>query len=282
MTGKLIADCAWEAHSLRLVIAIDNFIYFANCRLDYKVKQTKERERRIVSNAQYHLVVLYSRYSGLFVLYMYKTGTYCRFLEYENKRSRKKLFFPKKSERNLQVHYRYVRNLLTIGGYGSYCCIGALVERNVSAAAPMTDTYVVLLCNSIGVTIESKYIPFQPVHICVTQSYAIIAAKSLVFIWGISGFTGSQMTKKQPYEKFVQIDDPAVVRHGDELQLSMMANIDGMVKRCEFEETELRKGKLRFSRKLMIRLRAYVGRINGSLWRDYQVWSFVIHYLSAV
>lgn len=135
------------------------------------------------------------------------------------------------------MHYRYVRNLLTIGGFGSYCCIGALVERNTSAAAataaaaPMTDTYVVLLCNSIGVTIESKYVPFQPVHICVTQSYAIIAAKSLVFIWGIGGFTGTQMVKKQPFERFVQIDDPAAVRHGDELQLSMMANIDGMVKR---------------------------------------------------
>jgi hypothetical protein len=65
----------------------------------------------------------------------------------------------------------------------------------------MTDTYVILLCNSIGVTIESKYVPFQPVHICVTQSYAIIAAKSLVFIWGISGFIGSQMSKKQPFER---------------------------------------------------------------------------------
>ncbi len=53
------------------------------------------------------------------------------------------------------------------------------------------------------------------------------------------------MTKKQPYEKyeefrkekidflflfrFVQIDDPATVRHGDELQLSLMANIDSIV-----------------------------------------------------
>ncbi len=73
--------------------------------------------------------------------------------------------------------------------------------------------------------------PFQPVHICVTQSYAVIAAKSLIFIWGISGFIGSQMMKKQPLEKFVQIDDPGTVRHGDELQLSMMANVDSMVKR---------------------------------------------------
>jgi hypothetical protein len=38
------------------------------------------------------------------------------------------------------------------------------------------------------------------------------------------------MSKKQPFEKFVQIDDPATVRHGDELQLSMMANLDSMVK----------------------------------------------------
>lgn len=64
-----------------------------------------------------------------------------------------------------------------------------------------SDTYVVSLCNSIGVNIESKYIPFQPIHIYVTQSYAVIASKSLVFIWGISGFIGSQMIKKQPYEK---------------------------------------------------------------------------------
>jgi len=29
--------------------------------------------------------------------------------------------------------------------------------------------------------------------------------------------------------RFVQIDDPATVRHGDELQLSLMANIDSIV-----------------------------------------------------
>ncbi len=100
-----------------------------------------------------------------------------------------------------------------------------------SANNTITDTHVILLCNSIGVTIESKYVPFQPAHICVTPSYAIIAAKSLVFIWGISGFIGSQMVKKQPFERFVQIDDPATVRHGDELQLNMMANLDSMVER---------------------------------------------------
>lgn len=131
-----------------------------------------------------------------------------------------------------KVHYRYVRNLLALGGYGSYCCIGALVERAIpSGNNTTTDTYVILLCNSIGVTIESKYVPFQPASICVTQSYAIIAAKSLVFIWGISGFVSSQMVKRQPLEKFIQIDDPTVVRHIDELQLSMMANLDAMVNR---------------------------------------------------
>lgn len=137
-----------------------------------------------------------------------------------------------------EVHYRYVRNLLTLGGFGSYCCIGALVERAQTTPSTnvMTDTYVILLCNSIGVTIESKYVPFQPVHICVTPSYAVIAAKSLVYIWGISGFVGSQMVKKQPFEKFVQVDDPATVRHGDELQLSVMAGVDGMVRRYSNDE----------------------------------------------
>ena len=140
-----------------------------------------------------------------------------------------------------EVHYRYVRNLLTLGGYGSYCCIGALVERSQASASTnmMTDTYVILLCNSIGVTIESKYVPFQPVHICVTQSYAVIAAKSLVYVWGITGLVGSQMMKKQPLEKFVQIDDPATVRHGDELQLSVMANVDSMVMKDSDDEMNI-------------------------------------------
>ncbi|CAF1237686.1 unnamed protein product [Adineta steineri] len=190
VTGKTISDCAWEAHSLRIVIAIDNFIYFANCRLDYKWCYIQD-------------TVIYSFYTctrpeHIVVFWNTKTN---------------------------EVHYRYVRNLLGIGGYGSYCCIGALVER---IAPPMNnaiaDTHVILLCNSIGITIESKYVPFQPVHICVTESYAIISAKSLIYIWGISGFIGSQMVKKQPFEKFIQIDDPATVRQGDELQSSLMAN----------------------------------------------------------
>ncbi|CAF4285167.1 unnamed protein product [Rotaria socialis] len=192
VTGKSIADCAWEAHSLRLVIAIDNFIYFANCRLDYKwcyIQDTVVYSFYTCSRPE-HIVVFWNT----------KTN---------------------------EVNYRYVRNLLSLGGFGSYCCIGSFIERGTSTINT-ADSYVVLLCNSIGVTIESKYIPFHPIYICVTQSYAVIASKSLVFIWGISGFIGSQMVKKQPYEKFIQVDDPAAVRHGDELQLTLMANLDAM------------------------------------------------------
>lgn len=32
--------------------------------------------------------------------------------------------------------------------------------------------------------------------------------------------------------RFIQVDDPATVRHGDELQLSMMANVDALVNIC--------------------------------------------------
>ena len=35
--------------------------------------------------------------------------------------------------------------------------------------------------------------------------------------------------------RFVQVDDPATVRHGDELQLSMMANADALVE-IDFRE----------------------------------------------
>ena len=35
--GKQIYACSWEGGSLRISLAIDSFIYFANIRLDYKV-----------------------------------------------------------------------------------------------------------------------------------------------------------------------------------------------------------------------------------------------------
>ena len=34
--GKQISACAWEGGSLRIALAVDSFIYFANIRPDYK------------------------------------------------------------------------------------------------------------------------------------------------------------------------------------------------------------------------------------------------------
>ena len=45
--GKQIHGCAWEGGSLRIALAVDSFIYFANIRPDYKVK---ERFTNVVLN----------------------------------------------------------------------------------------------------------------------------------------------------------------------------------------------------------------------------------------
>ena len=34
--GKQISSCGWEGGSLRIALAVDSFIYFANIRPDYK------------------------------------------------------------------------------------------------------------------------------------------------------------------------------------------------------------------------------------------------------
>lgn len=34
--GKSISCCEWEAGSLRVALAVDSFVYFANIRPDYK------------------------------------------------------------------------------------------------------------------------------------------------------------------------------------------------------------------------------------------------------
>ena len=38
MPGKQMYSCSWEGGSLRVALAVDSFIYFANIRPDYKVK----------------------------------------------------------------------------------------------------------------------------------------------------------------------------------------------------------------------------------------------------
>ncbi|CAF0786125.1 unnamed protein product [Didymodactylos carnosus] len=133
VAGKNISDCTWEASSLRMVIAIDSFLYFANVRY-----------------------------------------------------------------------------------------------RSSSATTPQTpnDSYIISICNSIGVTIESKYVPFQPYHITMTPSYAIIAARSMFFVWGFTGLTGMNMMKKQAFEKFIHMDDPSVTKQGEELQMNMLSNLE--------------------------------------------------------
>ena len=35
--GKMMYSCSWEGGSLRIALAVDSFIYFANIRPDYKV-----------------------------------------------------------------------------------------------------------------------------------------------------------------------------------------------------------------------------------------------------
>lgn len=35
--GQKLSACSWEGGSLRIALAVDSFIYFANIRPDYKV-----------------------------------------------------------------------------------------------------------------------------------------------------------------------------------------------------------------------------------------------------
>ena len=40
--GNKLKACSWEGNSLRIVIAIDSYIYFANIRPSYKVNGVKK------------------------------------------------------------------------------------------------------------------------------------------------------------------------------------------------------------------------------------------------
>jgi len=46
---------------------------------------------------------------------------------------------------------KYVKNLISITACGDYCCLATRADE-------MTNQYVLVLCNSIGTPLDSKYI----------------------------------------------------------------------------------------------------------------------------
>ncbi|KAL8581320.1 WD repeat-containing protein 35 [Nucella lapillus] len=182
--GKSMYSCSWEGGSLRISLAVDSFIYFANIRPDYK--------------------------------WGYCTNTVVYSFTKPERPEHCVIFWDTK---NNEKYVKYVKNLITITACGDYCCLATKADEVVGQ-------YVLVLCNSIGTPLDSKYVEMDPVYLTMTRSHVVAACKEAFYTWHFKNpkrlATLEMATRRKAgSEKLFHIDDiPSGAATQDEVDFS--------------------------------------------------------------
>ncbi|CAG2226168.1 IFT121 [Mytilus edulis] len=147
--GKQIASCSWEGGSLRIALAVDSFIYFANIRPDYKWGYCSNTVWGYCSNTVVYSFTKPERVEHCVIFWDTKNG---------------------------EKYVKYVRNLIAITACGDYCCLATKADDS-------TNQYVLVLCNSIGTPLDSKYVEIDPVYLTMTKTHIITGSKEAFYTW---------------------------------------------------------------------------------------------------
>ncbi|KAF6773672.1 WD repeat domain 35 [Paragonimus kellicotti] len=144
LPGKNLTACAWEGNgSLRLALAVDSLIYFANLRPDYKWA--------------------YCNTANTIIYAFTRAGSQETCVVFWN-------------TKNNQTRVRSVFQLSHICAAEDYAC---LVCRN----EPASSGYTLTLCNALGVSMDSKRIPMEPTHVLMTGQQVIAVNKGVIYAW---------------------------------------------------------------------------------------------------
>ncbi|XP_055920136.1 WD repeat-containing protein 35 isoform X1 [Eupeodes corollae] len=154
--GNQITSMAWEGQSLRIAMAVDSFIYFANIRPDY-----------IWCYFEKTTVFLNTVHESLMnVITFWNTNSNQRFL-------------------------KEVEPVMCMAACNEHCVIAVeCLNTNIrditliGAEKKAEDKcYQLLLCNSIGTTVDSKYTDVKPNYIGINSTYVVIASNDEVLLW---------------------------------------------------------------------------------------------------
>ncbi|XP_067631669.1 WD repeat-containing protein 35 isoform X2 [Eurosta solidaginis] len=161
--GNEITSLSWEGKSLRIAMAVDSFIYFANIRPDYMwcyFEKTVVFLNRNSSN--------YTRNTTTNVVTFWNTISNQSFL-------------------------KEIEPALGMAACTEHCVLAVeCLNSNLKDAIARTDKnddaendkcYQLMLCNSIGTTVDSKYIDMRPNFIGINSDHVVIASYDEVLIW---------------------------------------------------------------------------------------------------
>ncbi|XP_053191008.1 WD repeat-containing protein 35 [Scomber japonicus] len=182
--GKQMSGVGWEGGGLRIGLAVDSYIYFANIRPDYKWG-----------------------YCCSTVVYAYtkpERQEYCV------------VFWDTK---NNEKFVKYVKSLMSITTSGDFCILASKADNthpqeDAELESGSHARYVLILCNSIGTPLDSKYIDIDPQFVTMTKTHVIAASKEAFYLWQyrvakkLTALEINQVTrtKKEGRERVYHID----------------------------------------------------------------------------
>ncbi|XP_032285942.1 WD repeat-containing protein 35 isoform X6 [Phoca vitulina] len=182
--GKQMSALSWEGGGLKIALAVDSFIYFANIRPDYKWG-----------------------YCSNTVVYAYTRPDrpeYCV------------IFWDTK---NNEKYVKYVKSLISITTCGDFCILATKADENHPQEENEMGTFgamfVLVLCNSIGTPLDPKYIDIVPLFVAMTKTHVIAASKEAFYTWQyrvakkLTALEINQITRsrKEGRERIYHVDD---------------------------------------------------------------------------
>ncbi len=87
-------------------------------------------------------------------------------------------------------HLKHVRGLLAMCGSGEHCALVATAPEPEEGAAAAVGRYIVVLCNSIGTAVETRYINVEPTHLCMTPHCVVVASRDALYMWSYRAGAG--------------------------------------------------------------------------------------------
>lgn len=184
--GREITSLSWEGKSnCRIALGVDSFIYFANIRLDYLWCYFNKTVAFIESSNQNHQSVDPNQNVVIFW-----------------------------DTQGNQTSSKVVDFVLGIFAHGEHCVIACESQKiipkdsNTVVETNFKDQmYQLNICNSLGTTVDSKYVDLKPQFVSMNSNYVVIANQSQFLLWQYHTPKSSLHGLKQKKDKRFHIDD---------------------------------------------------------------------------
>lgn len=185
--GETLSAMSWEGSGLRLALAVDSFIFFANIRPKYTWA------------------------------YLLNTVVYTYYRSSSDRRDSAVVFW---DQTNMETHTKIVANLKFLVAAGDYCVIiiaettpeesharnNATPSSNIavgnsnqlSSTAGKGEIYRIQLRNSIGAIVDTKVLGFCPKHVSMSPCHLTVTNDRTVYTWQFQ----SQSTKTSESNTF--------------------------------------------------------------------------------